>query len=95
MNYHYLFLTAALLGSVSAAAQTAPTQVPADTAADASRPPQQTAVVQLPWWLPTAAQCADIRALETIEAPDQAARREKRMQHQSKKLSRKYPQATE
>lgn len=96
MNYGYLLLAAGLLGPLSAAAQTTPTSaLPTDTLAAAPEPSQQTAAVPLPWWLPTAEQCADIRALEAIEAPDQAARREKQMQHQSKKPRKKYPQATE
>ncbi|WP_133274528.1 hypothetical protein [Hymenobacter radiodurans] len=100
MRHHFLFFVASLLIALPAAAQTtSPTpaaiQAPADTLTAASEPVQARTAVQLPWWLPTAAQCADIRALEAIEAPKQAARREKRMQQQSKKLAKKYPQATE
>ena len=97
MNYRYLLLLAGLLGAMPVVAQTIPpsAHTPTDTLATAPEPTQQTAAVQLPWWLPTAAQCADIRAQEAIEFPVQAARREKQMQRQSKKLRKKYPQATE
>ncbi|GAB2460384.1 hypothetical protein GCM10011375_10810 [Hymenobacter qilianensis] len=97
MNYRYLLLIAGLLGALPAAAQTAPTSAhtPTDTLAAAPEAAYQTAAVPLPWWLPTAAQCAAIRAQEAIEFPGQAARREKHMQRQSKKLRKKYPQATE
>ncbi len=98
MNHRYLFLLAALLGSLSATAQTTPpaAKAPTDTLTSPSEPSSEIAATpQLPWWLPTAAQCADIRALEAEEAPAQAARRKKRMQRQSKKLGKMYPPALE